>query len=200
MAEGTIRVGIGGWTYPPWRGVFYPDKLAAGEGARICLARTQRDRDQCDLLRPPKPEKLGSLGERRPRRLPVRRQRIALLRDPFEARRGGPRGSAISSRKVSRRSGPSSDRSCGCSHKRRKFDREDIAGFLDLLPREAGRHARSAMRSNRATRASATTVSSSSAGTMMSRSFLTMTTNSPAIDADTAELRLRTAAANERGR
>ncbi|RZJ03799.1 MAG: DUF72 domain-containing protein [Brevundimonas sp.] len=23
---GTIRVGIGGWTYEPWRGVFYPDK------------------------------------------------------------------------------------------------------------------------------------------------------------------------------
>src|SRR5205085_3821618 len=27
MAEGRIRIGIGGWTYPPWRGVFYPDKL-----------------------------------------------------------------------------------------------------------------------------------------------------------------------------
>lgn len=25
MTPGTIRVGIGGWTYPPWRGVFYPD-------------------------------------------------------------------------------------------------------------------------------------------------------------------------------
>jgi uncharacterized protein YecE (DUF72 family) len=25
---GTIRVGIGGWTYEPWRGVFYPDKLS----------------------------------------------------------------------------------------------------------------------------------------------------------------------------
>ncbi len=24
---GRIRVGIGGWTYAPWRGVFYPDKL-----------------------------------------------------------------------------------------------------------------------------------------------------------------------------
>ncbi len=24
---GTVRVGISGWTYPPWRGVFYPDKL-----------------------------------------------------------------------------------------------------------------------------------------------------------------------------
>lgn len=27
MSEGTIRIGIGGWTYPPWRGVFYPDKM-----------------------------------------------------------------------------------------------------------------------------------------------------------------------------
>ncbi|MGH9615192.1 MAG: DUF72 domain-containing protein [Acidobacteriaceae bacterium] len=24
---GTVRVGISGWTYPPWRGVFYPKKL-----------------------------------------------------------------------------------------------------------------------------------------------------------------------------
>jgi len=24
---GKIRVGVGGWTYEPWRGVFYPDKL-----------------------------------------------------------------------------------------------------------------------------------------------------------------------------
>jgi uncharacterized protein YecE (DUF72 family) len=28
MSEGRIRIGIGGWTYPPWRGVFYPEKLA----------------------------------------------------------------------------------------------------------------------------------------------------------------------------
>jgi uncharacterized protein YecE (DUF72 family) len=26
MTPGTIRVGIGGWTYEPWRGVFYPEK------------------------------------------------------------------------------------------------------------------------------------------------------------------------------
>ena len=24
---GTVRVGIGGWTYEPWRGVFYPSDL-----------------------------------------------------------------------------------------------------------------------------------------------------------------------------
>src|SRR5260370_29134769 len=26
-ATGAIRIGIGGWTYEPWRGTFYPDKL-----------------------------------------------------------------------------------------------------------------------------------------------------------------------------
>ncbi|MFN7027142.1 MAG: DUF72 domain-containing protein, partial [Pseudorhizobium sp.] len=26
--HGTIRVGIGGWTFDPWEGSFYPDKLA----------------------------------------------------------------------------------------------------------------------------------------------------------------------------
>ena len=28
-AGGTVRVGIGGWTFAPWRGVFYPEKLPA---------------------------------------------------------------------------------------------------------------------------------------------------------------------------
>src|SRR5476651_78407 len=27
MADGIIRVGIGGWTFEPWRGVFYPKGL-----------------------------------------------------------------------------------------------------------------------------------------------------------------------------
>ncbi len=27
MSNAKIRVGVGGWTYPPWRGSFYPDKL-----------------------------------------------------------------------------------------------------------------------------------------------------------------------------
>ncbi len=28
MLQGQIRVGIGGWTYEPWRNNFYPEKLA----------------------------------------------------------------------------------------------------------------------------------------------------------------------------
>ena len=26
MNTGRVRIGVGGWTYPPWRGVFYPEK------------------------------------------------------------------------------------------------------------------------------------------------------------------------------
>jgi len=26
--SGVVRVGVGGWTYEPWRGVFYPEKLS----------------------------------------------------------------------------------------------------------------------------------------------------------------------------
>lgn len=28
MTHAPIRIGIGGWSFPPWRGTFYPDKLA----------------------------------------------------------------------------------------------------------------------------------------------------------------------------
>ena len=28
MADGRVRIGIGGWTYPPWRSLFYPEKLS----------------------------------------------------------------------------------------------------------------------------------------------------------------------------
>jgi uncharacterized protein YecE (DUF72 family) len=31
MAAGTIRAGIGGWTFEPWRGVFYPQGLKQAE-------------------------------------------------------------------------------------------------------------------------------------------------------------------------
>ena len=26
--SGEIRAGVGGWTFAPWRGTFFPDKLA----------------------------------------------------------------------------------------------------------------------------------------------------------------------------
>ena len=34
--SGKIYVGIGGWTFEPWRGVFYPERPDAKARARIC--------------------------------------------------------------------------------------------------------------------------------------------------------------------
>lgn len=39
MTAGRIRVGIGGWTYEPWRGVFYPDGLAKTKELAYAAAR-----------------------------------------------------------------------------------------------------------------------------------------------------------------
>ena len=87
MSEGKIRIGIGGWTYPPWRGVFYPDKLPQAKELEYASTPARRDRDQRDLLRPAEAEELGSMGESRTRGVPVRGQGLALLRDALEARR-----------------------------------------------------------------------------------------------------------------
>jgi uncharacterized protein YecE (DUF72 family) len=39
MSEGKIRIGIGGWTYAPWRGPFYPDKLAQSKELKYASSR-----------------------------------------------------------------------------------------------------------------------------------------------------------------
>jgi uncharacterized protein YecE (DUF72 family) len=39
MAAGRIYVGIGGWTFAPWRGVFYPDKLPQAKELAYAGAR-----------------------------------------------------------------------------------------------------------------------------------------------------------------
>ena len=39
MAEPIVRIGIGGWTYPPWRGDFYPAGLA--QTRELAFAATQ---------------------------------------------------------------------------------------------------------------------------------------------------------------
>lgn len=38
VTTGDIRIGIGGWTYPAWRGTFYPAKLAHAEELRYAAS------------------------------------------------------------------------------------------------------------------------------------------------------------------
>lgn len=39
MSEARIRVGIGGWSFAPWRGTFYPDKLPHARELEYAAAR-----------------------------------------------------------------------------------------------------------------------------------------------------------------
>ena len=50
MTAGTIRAGMGGWTFEPWEGTFYPEKLAEEEAAGIRLAAGADHRSQRHLL------------------------------------------------------------------------------------------------------------------------------------------------------
>jgi uncharacterized protein YecE (DUF72 family) len=38
--KGTIRVGIGGWTFEPWRGTFYPEKLSQKRELEYAASKT----------------------------------------------------------------------------------------------------------------------------------------------------------------
>ena len=134
MAEGTIRVGIGGWTYPPWRGVFYPTSCRNRRSSNMPRAHSPRSRS----TRPSTAGKARKAGQTWEKVVPdgfqfaVKGSRFCVTRSRLAE---GPRGSAISSLKVFAALGPKLGpilwmRDAG------EFDREDIAGFLDLLPRE----------------------------------------------------------------
>ena len=87
-ARAMIRVGIGGWTYEPWRGVFYPAGPAAGGRALLRQPQAHGDRDQRHLLRHAEAGELPQMGGRDAGRFRVLPQGPALRDEPLEPRRG----------------------------------------------------------------------------------------------------------------
>lgn len=53
---GTIRVGIGGWTFPPWRGVFYPSDLPHAQELPYAAAHLTSIEINATFHGPQKPE------------------------------------------------------------------------------------------------------------------------------------------------
>ena len=135
MSEAQIRIGIGGWTYPPWRGVFYPDKLPQSKELEYASRAADRDRDQRDLLRRQKPEELGNMGARPSPdgfQFAVKGSRYCVMR--LEARRSAAKGIGNFFAQGFAALGPKLGPILWQFAPRRKFDRDDIAGFIDLLP------------------------------------------------------------------
>ena len=48
----TIHVGIGGWTYEPWRGTFYPEGLAQKRELEFASRALSSIEHQCGVKHP----------------------------------------------------------------------------------------------------------------------------------------------------
>ena len=88
MTSGNIYSGIGGWTYEPWRGVFYPKGLAHARELEYAAQHLTSIEVNGTFYRTQDTEDLPQMGFRSPRRLRVRTQRPALRGQPARAGRG----------------------------------------------------------------------------------------------------------------
>ena len=136
-ARGKIRIGIGGWTFEPWRGVFYPDDLVQKNE----LAYASRHLTAIEIN--------GTYyGSQKPE---TWRKWAAEVPDDFVFSVKGSR--FTTNRKILAQAGESIGRFFDQGilelgpklgpvlwqfANTKKFDETDFAAFLDLLPRELG--------------------------------------------------------------
>src|SRR6476620_3114105 len=135
MAEGTIRVGIGGWTYPPWRGVFYPDKLAQAKELEYASRALSAIEINATFYGRQSPKSWAAWEKVVPEgfQFAVKGSRFCVTRSKLAE---GAEGIGNFVAQGLSALGPKLGPMLWMLDKRRKYDREDIAGFLDLLPRE----------------------------------------------------------------
>ena len=125
-----IRTGIGGWTYPDWRGgVFYPEGLAHKRELECATRADRRDRDQRDLLQAAEAAPASANGARRRPRASCSPQGLALRHQPQGARDRGRSPATGSSDRGSMSWATGWGRSSGSSPPTKRFEADDIAAF-----------------------------------------------------------------------
>lgn len=130
-----IRVGIGGWTYEPWRGLFYPEKLAKTKELSHASRRVTSIEVNGTFYSTFTPKVFRRWAEETP--------------DDFIFSLKAPRFAV--NRRVLARAGPSIEKflASGVSELKsklgpilwqlastKKYDPEDMAAFLELLPKK----------------------------------------------------------------
>jgi uncharacterized protein YecE (DUF72 family) len=135
VSEGRIRIGIGGWTYPPWRGVFYPEKLAQKNELEYASHALTAIEINATFYGRQSPKSWAAWEKVAPDgfQFAVKGSRYCVMRSKLaEASEGLAGFFAQGFAALGPKLGPILWQFTA----RRKFDREDIAGFLQLLPRE----------------------------------------------------------------
>lgn len=135
MTAPTVRVGIGGWTYPPWRGTFYPPDLPQSRE----LEYSSRQFSALEINATFYGRQKSSSWEKWAATVPdgfqfaIKGSRFVVSRKKLaEAGEGLGNFFAQGLTALAQKLGPI----LWMLDERRAFDRDDIARFLDLLPRQ----------------------------------------------------------------
>ena len=135
MTDATVRIGIGGWTYPPWRGVFYPDKLPQTKELEYASRQLTAIEINATFYGRQSPKSWQKWADTAPDgfQFAVKGSRYCVMKPKLcEAGEGLAGFFAQGFAALGPKLGPVLWQFAS----RRKFDRDDIAGFIDLLPEE----------------------------------------------------------------
>ncbi len=137
MSEGTIRIGVGGWTYPPWRGVFYPDTLPQKSELEYASRAMTALEINATFYGRQKPKSWENWEKVAPDgfQFAVKGSRYCVMKSKLAEAKEGLAGffdqgfAAL---------GPKLGPILWQFTHYRRFDPDDIAGFIDLLPEDVG--------------------------------------------------------------
>ncbi|MBA2466586.1 MAG: DUF72 domain-containing protein [Sphingomonas sp.] len=130
-----IRVGIGGWTYPPWRGTFYPPGLAQSKELEFAARTFGAIEINATFYGRQRAMSWVAWADAVPDgfQFAIKASRYCVTR-PRMADAGEGIGNFLAQGLSAL--GPKLGPILWMLAARRKFDRDDIAAFLDLLPED----------------------------------------------------------------
>ena len=133
MSEGKIRIGIGGWTYEPWRGLFYPDKLPHSKELEYASRQLTAIEINSTFYGRQKPASWAAWEKTVPDgfQFAIKGARYCVSRSRLA---DGAEGLEKFFAQGFTALGPKLGPILWQFLPRRKFDADDIAGFFDLLP------------------------------------------------------------------
>ncbi|HEX8839463.1 MAG TPA: DUF72 domain-containing protein [Sphingomicrobium sp.] len=135
MSEARIRIGIGGWTYAPWRGVFYPEKFPQAKELEYASSKLGAIEINSTFYSRQSPKSWEKWGKTAPEgfQFTIKGSRFCVMRARLAE---GAEGIGNFFAQGFTALGPKLGPIMWQFPARRKFDRDDIAGFIDLLPTE----------------------------------------------------------------
>lgn len=133
MTRGLVRIGIGGWTFAPWRGIFYPPGLPQKRELEYASSHLGAIEINATFYGRQSPKSWESWEKTAPGgfQFAIKASRFCVMRSRLcEGAEGIGNFFAQGFAALGPKLGPILWQFAG----RRTFDHDDIAGFIDLLP------------------------------------------------------------------